>query len=80
MKSGLLHCLMDLALGNENVSGPTVQVNILDGGAIINIIIINMLQPGTVKSFQNYATDYATDVFIPYITSQLQYVSRLDII
>ena len=49
----------------------SVQVNILDGAAIIN-----MLQPGTVKTFQNYATH----VFVPYITSQLQYVSRLDIV
>ena len=71
MKSDLLHCLMDLAPVNENVSGPMVQVNILDDAAIIN-----MLRPGTVKTFQNYATD----VFVPYITSQLQYVSRLDII
>ena len=52
MKSDLLHSLMDLAPVNENVSGPTVQVNICDNAAIIN-----MLQPETVKTFQNYATD-----------------------
>ena len=71
IKSDLLHCLMDLTPVNENVSGPTIQVNILDGAAIIN-----MLQPGTMKTFQNYATDF----FVPYITSQLQYIYRLDIV
>ena len=35
-----------------------------------------MLQPGLARTFQNYATD----VFVPYITLQLQHVSRLDII
>ena len=35
-----------------------------------------MLRPGTAKTFQ----DYAADVFVPYITSQLQHVTRLDII
>jgi len=48
-----------------------MQVTILDGAAIVN-----MLQPGAAKTFQ----DYATDVFVPYITSQLQHVTRLDII
>ena len=70
-KSDLLHCLQDLTLAKQNVSSPTVQVTILDGAAIIN-----MMRPGTAKTFQ----DYATDVFVPYITSQLQHVSRLDII
>ena len=35
-----------------------------------------MLRPGPANTFQNYATD----VFVPYITSQLQHVSRLDIV
>ncbi|KAG0717130.1 hypothetical protein GWK47_008210 [Chionoecetes opilio] len=47
------------------------QVNILDGAAIIN-----MLRLGTAKTFQGYATD----VFVPYVTSQLQHVDRLDIV
>ncbi|KAJ8050254.1 hypothetical protein HOLleu_03388 [Holothuria leucospilota] len=35
------------------------------------------LQPGTAKTFQGYATD----VFVPYVTFQLQqYVDRLDIV
>ena len=49
----------------------TVQVTctILDGAAIIN-----MLRPGTAKTFH----DYATDNFLPYITSHLEQVTRLD--
>ncbi len=70
-KSDLLRCLQDLTPVKENVSNLTVQVTILDGAAIVN-----MLRPGTAKTFQ----DYATDVFVPYITSQLQHVTRLDII
>ena len=70
-KSDLLHCLQDLIPANENVSSPTVQVTIID-----DIAIINMLRPGIAKTFQ----DYVTDNFVQYITSQLQHVTRLDII
>ena len=70
-KSDLLHCLEDLTSARENATSPTVQVSILDGAAIVN-----MLRPGTAKTFQ----DYAMDVYVPYITAQLQYVVRLDII
>ena len=71
-KSDLLHCLQDLATTvTENGSSPTIQVNILDDAAIVN-----MLRPGPARTFQNYATD----IFMPYITSQLHRVSRLDIV
>ena len=63
--------LQDLTPARENATSPIVQVSILDGAAIVN-----MLRPGTAKAFQ----DYATDVFVPYITAQLQHVVRLDII
>ena len=71
-KSDLLICLQDQA--GENVpSRPTGQITctILDGAAIVN-----MLPPRTAKTFQ----DYATDIFLPYISSQLQHASRLDIV
>lgn len=61
-KSDLMPCLEILVPGKEDLSTPTVQVNILDGAGIIN-----MLRPGTAKTFQAYATN----VFVPYITSQL---------
>ena len=47
------------------------QVILLDGAAIVNT-----LRPGFAKTF----SDYATHVFLPYITSQLQHVNRLDVV
>ena len=41
-KSDLLHCLEGTTSVNSNLSCPAVQVSILDGAAIVN-----MLQPGT---------------------------------
>ena len=67
MKSDLLQCLQELS----PVTSPTIEVTILDGAAIVS-----MLRPGTAKTFQ----DYTTNVFVPYITYQLQHVKRLDII
>ena len=68
-KSDILHSLQVLETTvTENGSSSTVQVNILDGAAIV--------RPGPARAFQNYATD----TFMPYITSQLHHVSRLDII
>ena len=63
-KSDLLRCLQEVVPTPDSISSPTVEVTILDGAAIIN-----MLLPGTAKTFQ----DYANDVFMPYVTSQLQY-------
>ena len=48
-----------------------MEVLILDGAAIVN-----MLKPVNSKTFQ----DYANKVFLPYIQSQLQHVSRLDLV
>lgn len=50
---------------------PQATVVILDGAAIVQ-----MLKPGTSKTF----LDYATDVFAPYIQSQLQQRTRLDLV
>ena len=55
----------------ENVANPRVEVIILDGAAITN-----MLAPGGTKTF----SDYATHVFLPYITSQLQHAIRVDVV
>ena len=54
-----------------SLSTPRVQVSILDGASIVN-----MLRSGTAKT----SKAYATDVFVPYILSQLQHVERLDIV
>ena len=70
-KSDLLGCLEDLVPSQASSPRPSVQVSIIDGAAIVN-----MLQPGVTKKF----TDYAKQVFMPYIVSQLQHVSRLDVV
>ena len=65
-KSDLVGCLEDLIPPRENASSPAV-----DGAAIVN-----MLAPGTTKTF----SEYATQVFLPYVTSQLQHASRVDVV
>ena len=70
-KSDLVGCLEDLIPPRENASSPAVEVVILDGAAIVN-----MLAPGTTKTF----SEYATQVFLPYVTSQLQHASRVDVV
>ena len=70
-KSDLVGCLEDMIPPQENVASPRVVVIILDGAAITN-----MLAPGGTKSF----SDYATQVFLPYITSQLQHAIRVDVV
>ena len=44
---------------------------IIDGAAIVNV-----LQHGAARKF----SDYANQVFIPYILSQLQHVNRVDVV
>ena len=70
-KSELLHCLEELVPVEESLPSPRIEVLILDGAAIVN-----MLKPVNSKTFQ----DYANNVFVPYINSQLQHVSRLDLV
>lgn len=70
-KSDLMPCLENLVPVKEDLSTPRVQVNIMNGDGIIN-----MLRPGTAKTFQGYASD----VFVSYVTSQLQHLDRLDIV
>ena len=69
--SDLVGCLEDMIPPHENVASPHVEVIILDGAAITN-----MLAPGGTKTF----SDYATQVFLPYITSQLQHAIRVDVV
>ena len=50
---------------------PTVDAKFLDCAAVVQ-----MLNPGTAKTFQNYADL----IFMPYVKSQLQSADRVDII
>ena len=69
--SDLVGCLEDLVTSQENTSNPEVQVIILDGRAIAN-----MLRPDYAKKF----SDYASQVFLPHIVSQTQHAGRVDVV
>ena len=68
-KSDILVCLEGLA---EAQSVAPIATNlVIDGAALVQ-----MLKPGAAKTFE----DYAHQVVIPYILSQLNTVSRLDLV
>ena len=60
-------CLEDLVPVQDNPPTPVVQVVILDEAALVNIF-----RPDFADIFL-----FTIQVFLPYITSQLQHVSRL---
>lgn len=75
-KSDIVNCLeslvpipSDIQPGNSLI--PAVEAVILDGA-----VIVNMLKPGTARTF----SDYASQIFLPYIERQLQQVQRLDVV
>ena len=70
-KSDLVDCLENLVALDDGVNRPTAEVIILDGAAVVN-----MLRPGAAKNF----SEYATQVFLPYLSSQLQQAKRVDVI
>ena len=68
-KSDLLTCLEDLY--EPPTETPVASSVIVDGAAIVQ-----MLKPAASKNF----AEYASDIFIPYIISQLHNASRLDLV
>ena len=68
-KADLLRCLQLEEFQETN--NPLVNAKIFDGAAIVQ-----MLHPGTAKTFQ----DYADAVFSSYVSSQLESVERVDIV
>ena len=72
-KSDIVHCLEDTVVTTveEDASLVVADVVMLDGPAIVN-----MLKPGSSKTFR----DYAQDVFIPYAKLQLDKAQRVDIV
>ena len=70
-KFDLVGCLEYLITRRKNAGSPAVEVVILDGAAIFN-----MLAPGTTNTF----SEYATQVFLPYVMSQLQHANRADVV
>ena len=61
-------CLEDISAAVS--VAPSVTSAVIDGASIVQI-----LKRGGVKTFQ----EYADDVFIPYISGELQNVSHLDV-
>jgi len=50
---------------------PVVDVKLLDG-----VAVVQMLNPGTAKTF----LEYAEQVFVSYVLSQLENTTRIDIV
>jgi hypothetical protein len=69
VKADLLRCLeADLP---EHNGVPVADATILDGAAVVQ-----MLNPGTSKPFQ----EYGERVFAPYIAAQLEKSNRVDLV
>jgi hypothetical protein len=66
-KSDLLSCLEKIC--PPQVEKPAVDVSLLDG-----VAIVNMIKPGVSKTFE----EHSESVFIPYERRQLKDVQRLD--
>ena len=69
LKSDLLPCLEEVHSAYSD--RPKVSCTTVDGGATIQ-----MLKPRSVKTFN----DYAHVIFIPYLTRNLENVSRVDLV
>jgi len=67
-KSDLLACLQDAS--DSQCDALLVGAIIIDGA-----VIVQMLKPATVKNFDQYASQ----IFVPFILSQFQKVSRIDL-
>lgn len=83
VKADLLPCLEKLVIQTDAKFANVVdtlafapQTPIFDMMALDGAVVVQMLKPGKAKTF----TDYATDVFEPYITSQIAKLRRLDIV
>lgn len=68
-KSDLLQCFEEIA--PASTQAPEVTCVILD-----RAVIVQMLKPGTVKTFG----EYAKEVFIPFVLSQYKSATRLDLL
>ncbi|RUM46947.1 MAG: hypothetical protein DSY80_01375, partial [Desulfocapsa sp.] len=68
-KSDIVDCLSKVVLPVSDA--PQIDAKVLDGS-----VIVHLLQPGTAKTFQ----EYADQIFKQYILTQLETVKRLDII
>ena len=70
-KSELLDCLEDLVASDDNVDRPAGEVIILDCAAVMK-----KLRSGASKNF----TEFASQIFLPYLASQLQQATIVDVV
>ena len=68
-ESDILQCLEKMSPSQND--RPDVDMLLLDGS-----VIVNMLKPCAVKIFH----EYSQQVFLPFLKSQLDIVSRVDIV
>ena len=69
VKADLLHCLDSNP--SEHNHAPVTDVIVIDGAAVVQ-----MLNPGTSKTFQ----EYSDTVFSPYISTLLKNTARIDLV
>ena len=80
-KSDIVGCLEELILKftDEVIpdiqSSPTLGVPAVDAVILDGAVIVNMLKPGTARTF----SDYTTQIFLPYINTPLKQALRLDL-
>lgn len=68
-KSDLIACLEEVV--NAQSEAPASTCLVLDGA-----VVIQMLKPGSASTFGKYARE----IFVPYLASQMQRATRLDIV
>ena len=68
-KSDLLRCIIQQEA--STLTTPAIDAAFLDGACAVQ-----MLSSDTAKTFQ----DYAENIFVPYVASQLEKTNRVDIV
>ena len=80
-KSDLVSCLEKLVPTSTDDNDAQLELNAtetpnVDAVIVDGAVIVNMLKPGTSHTF----VDYASEIFLPYITTQPQNVQRVDLV
>ena len=70
-KADLLRCLESYCSMKEDHGHPSAEVSVLDGAAVVHFLPL--------RESRTFG-EYARDVFIPYITSELERSSRVDLV
>ena len=68
-KSGHLRCIIQQ-------KASTLTTPAIDAAFLVCACVVQMLSSDTAKTFQ----DYAENIFVPYVASQLEKTNRIDIV